>query len=426
MSFLENARTDHIRDCDVAVIGAGAVGVSVAYELLKAGRSVTVLERSDVCSGASYGNAGWVFPNHGAPLARPGAIRKALRWLSNPAGPLYIKPRLSWALMRWLYEFWRASNSTVSRRTFGLNRELALRSLELTEQWITEEGLDCYFGRPGVVLVCETEAGLSESIQDLQTLRSFGGEATVLDRVDLLKKVPCLKAAPIGGIFFEGDGHLQPDKYVRGLSEAAEAKGAVFCLNTEVLGFEKEKGRISRIVTTRGDFKPAEVVLAAGAWSKSLGHSLNCRLPLEPAKGYSITVGQPSDGPQLPLLLRESKVAVTPMGKQLRFAGTLELSGLDPNVNLTRVDTVWSAACRHIKGVQFEPRFETWRGFRPCSPDDLPYIGRLSSLTNLTVATGHGMSGISQSAVTGRLVSQVITGHPLDIDIYPFGPERFS
>ena len=283
-----------------------------------------------------------------------------------------------------IFEFWRASNSTASRRTFGLNRKLALRSLELSEQWITEEGLDCYFGRPGVVLVCETEAGLSESIQDLETLRSFGGEATVLDRGDLLKKVPCLRAAPVGGIFFEGDGHLQPDKYVRGLSEAAEAKGAVFCLNTEVLGFEM----VNRALR-------------------------------DPNLISSITGISGAD-------IEVAKVAVAPMGKQLRFAGTLELSGSDPNVSLTRVGTVWSAACRHIRGVEFEPHFETWRGFRPCSPDDLPYIGRLSSVTNLTVATGHGMSGISQSAVTGRLVSQVITGHPLDIDINPFGPERLS
>lgn len=426
MSSLEHDPTDCPRDCDVAVIGAGAIGVSIAYELAKSGRSVTVLDRSDVCSGASHGNAGWVFPNHGAPLAKPGAMRQALRWLFDSSGPLYIKPRMSWALVHWLFEFWRACNEGSSRRTFGLNRELALRSLELTELWVAQENLDCHFGRQGVVLVCESEAGLSESLRDLAVLRSFGGDAQVLGREALLEKVPCLKLAPAGGIFFAGDGHLRPDEYVKGLAEAARSKGAVFQQNTEVLGFQKDGNRVQRILTTRGEFEAAEVVLAAGAWSKELGRSLACQLSLEPAKGYSVTVGQPPGGPEVPLLLRESKVAVTPMGEQLRFAGTLELAGLDLGVDLARVRTVWAAACRHIEGVQSQPHFETWRGLRPCSPDDLPYIGRLGSVPNVLVATGHGMSGISQSAITGRLVAQLIAGQAPEIDISPLRPERFS
>jgi len=193
-----------------------------------------------------------------------------------------------------------------------------------------------------------------------------------------------------------------------------------------VLDFERRGGEISRVIANRGEFSADQLVLAAGAWSNTVSRRLGFRVPLEAAKGYSITVETPLRGPDVPLLLRESKVAVTPMGGWLRFAGTLELAGLDLDLNLRRVDSIWRAARRHIPEVAGRRRVETWRGLRPCAPDDLPYIGRVPGTENLILATGHGMAGISQSAITGHLVSQLANGEEPDVDLRPFDPGRFG
>ncbi len=180
------------------------------------------------------------------------------------------------------------------------------------------------------------------------------------------------------------------------------------------------------MIANRGDFEAEQILIAAGAWSNTLSQRIGCRVPLEAAKGYSITVESPERGPEVPLLLKESKVAVTPIGNWLRFAGTLELAGLNLDVSLRRVDSIWRAARRHLPEVAGRRRVETWRGLRPCSPDDLPYIGRISGCENLLLATGHGMAGISQSAVTGHLVAQLVEGGDTDLDLKPFDPSRFS
>lgn len=411
---------------DVVIIGGGIIGVSAAYYLAKEGLQVALLEGKKVASGSSYGNAGWISPSHAIPLPGPGVISKASRWLLDPESPFYIRPRVSFALIQWLYSFYRACGKEMALRTFGLKRELLLASLDLYSKIIEEEDINCSFAQNGVLIVCETEKGLYEACNDLETLEGLGGAGQVLLPDDIQERMPSLSSGFCGGIFFPEDAHLRPDSFLYGLASAAERFGAHIFNETEVLDFELKGGRIARITANRGEYVADQVVVAAGAWSGYLARRLGIKILLEAAKGYSITIERPSGYPNLPVMLAESKVGVTPMGNWLRFAGTLELAGLDFEINPSRVKAVWKAAKRHFAGIDASPRVETWRGFRPCAPDDLPYLGRTRKIENLVIATGNGMHGIGQGPITGHLVSQIIRDREPGFDLIPYSPERFQ
>ena len=209
-------------------------------------------------------------------------------------------------------------------------------------------------------------------------------------------------------------------------AELATAHGARILTGHEVIALEREGRRISRIRTTRGDFVASEVVIAGGAWSPGLVAGLGLRLPVQGAKGYSVTVRCPADFGETPLMLAETKVFVTPMGEVLRFGGTLELAGLDLSVNLRRVHAVRRAVARVLPGVESEPHVETWRGLRPLTPDDRPILGRPRAFENLVVATGHGLSGISQGVISGKLVAEIVRGDRPSLEIAAFSPDRFN
>ena len=180
-----------------------------------------------------------------------------------------------------------------------------------------------------------------------------------------------------------------------------------------------------RVRTTRGDFTADEVVLAAGAWTAELARDVGLRIPVEAAKGYSISVERPADFPDLPIMLEEAMVFVTPMNSQLRFGGTLELAGVDLRVNRRRLDAIARAMRAYLPGLTETPTIEVWRGLRPLTPDDLPILGRPAGTSGLIIATGHGMAGISQGPISGELIAQLVTGEKPTFDLAPFSHDRF-
>jgi D-amino-acid dehydrogenase len=415
-----------VSDCDVAVIGGGVIGVAAARALAERGARVVLLERAEVCSGASYGNAGWISPSHGTPLPAPGVVRQALRWLFDPESPFYVKPRPSLELARWLLGFLRAATAERAAATMRLNRELIVASLREYEKLGAELGDDFGFARRGLVVACESEAGLAKARHELESLERLGGGGRALSSEELRAVLPAAAPSLRGGVRFPEDAHLDPERLVHALARRAAALGARIETGQEVLALERAGRRITRIVATRGDFRADQVVLAAGAWSPVVAAGLGLRLPVQAAKGYSVTVRA---GPELgtdPVLLFEAKVAVTPLGDRLRFAGTLELAGLDLAVNARRVGAILRAVERFLPGVGRSARLETWRGLRPLCPDDRPILGRPRALENLVIATGHGMSGISQAPMTARLVAELCLGGAPSLPLAPFSPDRFA
>ena len=414
------------RRADVWVIGGGVIGVCAAHFLAERGVAVGLLERGEIASGASHGNAGWIFPSHSLPIPGPGAIRRSARWLLDPESPLYIRPRPRLSLLRWLWLFRAACTEARARESWRLRRALGTASLELYAKLAARPGLDFGWSPRGLVVACRSDAGLRELAAELDLLERAGGACERLDGAELRRRLPGLGPHLRGGAFFPDDAHLTPGDFVRGLARDLEARGVPVATHTEVLGVQRAPGRGLHLWTTRGDLEAESVVLAAGAWSPGLANALEVRLPIEAAKGYSVTVRRPPGAPEIPVMLSEAKVIATPMGAHLRFAGTLELAGLDTSVNARRVRAIERGARELLPGLPPFEVVETWRGLRPLTPDDLPIIGRSRRCPELLIATGHGMSGMCQGPITGQLVAQLAAGEPPSLDLAPFSPDRFA
>ena len=308
------------------VVGGGVVGVCVAYYLARAGRRVCLVERGEVCSGCSHGNAGLLVPSHSVPLAAPGVVAKSLKWMFNPASPFYIKPRLDWELLSWLWRFNRACNRRQVQRAMPLIRDLSMESLRLYDE-LAADGTEFGLEHKGVLMLYKTEAGLREQVADGKAMGEFGIEARELSVSEISELSPNLRVDALGGVYYPQDGHVTPMQLVPEIARRAREMGVEVHTHTEVLAFERSGARISRVVTTRGDFTPEEVVLTAGSWSGVLARELGLRLPIQGGKGYSITFKRPLEAPSLPIVCGEAKIGVTPMIDALRFAGTLELAG---------------------------------------------------------------------------------------------------
>jgi D-amino-acid dehydrogenase len=409
----------------IVVVGGGVVGVCAAYYLARRGLPVTLVEKGDIASGSSYGNAGLIVPSHSIPLAAPGVLQQGLRWMLDPESPFYVRPRLRRDLVRWLLRFRRACTAEHVRRAIPIIHGLHCASLDLYRQLAALPGLDFGFRQDGVLAVFRTPAGLAHGRHEAAVLEAAGIRAAVLDRDGARALEPALRADVAGGIHFADDAHVTPDRFVRGLAGVAAGLGAHLCTGTEVLGFTARGRTLTSVETTRGDVAANQVVLAAGSWSADLARGLGIDLPLQPAKGYSITCDRPAAGPRMPLLLGELRAAVTPMGDALRFAGTLELAGLDLTINRRRVAAIRRGVPQYLAEPHYTVR-EIWRGLRPCSPDGLPYIGRPERYDNLIVATGHAMIGVSLGPITGALVAQLAARETPMLDLAPLAPDRFA
>jgi len=305
----------------------------------------------------------------------------------------------------------------------ALNRE----SLHLFRELNTEPNLDFEYNEAGLLHLHLTEKYRQAGEQEADLLRKMGVEAISLERDGLEELEPKLQDGVESGIFYPEHAHLDPVKLVKSIAAQAEAEGATILRQTEVIGFEMDEGRINQIKTSGGSITPKEVVLAAGAWSSILAKKIGAPILMEPAKGYSVTVKKrsPDQGPTRPLAVDDAKVAITPLGQDhFRFSSTLELAGFDPSINSTRLKVNRDALQKVLPDMASLDAEAPWSGFRPLTPDGLPYIGRSEKVSNLIFATGHGMLGITHGPITGKLITEIITGQIPSIALAPFRPER--
>jgi D-amino-acid dehydrogenase len=410
----------------VVVIGGGVIGVTSAYYLALDGWEVTLLERGEICSGSSYGNAGLLVPSHVLPLAAPGVWWQGVKWMLDPDSPFYIKPRLDPALWSWLWRFRAACHPDRVKQAMPLLRELSVQSLELYRELAAIAGLDFAFRESGSMLVFLTEQAFEHGVEEARHFAEVGVPFKVLDGAAARSVEPALRSEVVGGVLFPEDALLVPDRFVKGLGRVLGTLGVEVRTGTEVLGLRTSGNRVSRIETTKGAFSADTVVLAAGAWSPGVARSLGLRIPIEAAKGYSLTYRRPANGPNIPLLPAEGRFSITPMGDLLRFGGTLELAGLDLSINRRRVEALQRSARQYIVRTEELELLEIWRGLRPCTPDGLPLLGRSSRLGNLVVAAGHAMVGMSLGPVTGKIVAQLAAAAEPLADIRLLDPHRFD
>lgn len=412
----------------VLVIGGGAIGLSTAYYLWKSGVAVEVLERDEVGAGSSLHNAGLVCPGHFIPLAAPGAVAQGLKYLLHPDSPFYIKPRADPDLLAWMWRFKRSSTQAHVRRSMGLLFQLNARSLTLYEDLARSEGLEFGLQKRGLLSVFRTERGRTGSSEEAALAREIGLDARLVDLPELEALEPGLRWKALGALYYPDDAHLVPAQFVNAMAGFLAARGVPIRTGLAVDGFETRGPQITAVRTRKGDLRADTFVLASGAWSPQLLHGLRIRMLLQPGKGYSISVANPPRMPSIPCIFREAKVAMTPMGDMLRFAGTLELAGLDTSITPRRVEAILNSIPRYVDDI--DPagidRSTTWRGLRPCTPDGLPYIGRFRKHPNLVAATGHAMIGMTMATATGQVVSQIVQEQKPEVDVAALHPDRFA
>lgn len=413
----------------ILIIGAGAIGLSSALHCARKGHRVTVLERHGAQrDGCSFGNAGMIVPSHFVPLAAPGMVKLGLKWMWNPESPFYIKPRLSGELFDWGIKFWRASNEEHVRRSAPLLRDLNFASRALFEELVAAPENDFGLVTRGLLMLCKTQHGLDDEAKYAAKANQLGVPAEVLDAKQVAKLDPGVTMDVAGAVYFPKDAHFTPDRYVAVLQKQCEKLDVRFVWNTEVRGLEASKNQLISVKTNAGSFDFDELILCGGSWSPLLARELGLKIPIQAGKGYSLTLKQPRELPQLCSIFTEARMAVTPMGTSLRFGGTMEIAGLNEEINPVRVQGIIKAVADYFP--KFSPQdfagVEPWRGLRPCSPDGLPYLGRTAKFSNLVVATGHAMMGMSLSPITGKLVSEIVSGEKLSFDLSLLSPDRFE
>lgn len=412
----------------VIVAGGGVIGLCAAYYLHKGGHEVVVIERGDMQRGTSFGNAGYVSPSHFIPLASPGIVAKGLQWMLSASSPFYIKPRLDLDLIKWGLTFWRRSSKSFMEKNIPPLNEILHLSRALTSDMRDELGNHFRMEELGCFMLYKSATTEKHEIELAKEAASLGIETKIFDAKGVQEMEPEVEVNVRGGILYPIDCHLHPGDLMQTIYNYLQSNGVQFQLNTTIEGFEKVGRKVSKVITDKGDFTADEFVLATGSWLPIVTKHLGVELLLQAGKGYSMTFENIERNLRQPAILVDDRVAMTPMGGDLRMGGTMEISGLQSPMLIKRVQSIFKAAKNYYPNlpVSFPSSEKIWWGWRPLSPDGLPYIGRHSKFDNLVLSGGHAMLGLSLAAATGKLVEEIIGGKKTSMDITAFNVERYN
>lgn len=414
----------------VTIIGGGIIGLSSAFYLHQSGWQVTVLDRADFSDNCSYGNCGYICPSHFIPLATPGIVKQGLKWMWNSKSPFYVQPRFDWNLINWGLKFIRSATKDHVQSAAVPLRDIALMSKREYESWIKIPGFDFAYEHKGLLEIYQTEAGAAHATHTVEKAHELGlNDTRLISKEELQSMEPQTRINGIGAILFNCDAHCFPNKLMSSLIRFLKQQGVQLIPNQEVISFEKANGKVTKVITSDKMYEQDEVVIATGSWGRETAKLLGTRIPMMPGRGYSVTLEDAPYKVNYPAVLLEGRAAITPMdGNKIRFGGTMEITSHKTPPRMNRVQGVLDAVKRFYPDfdVPLPAKEKIWYGYRPCSADGLPYLGRIKKYNNVTVATGHSMLGLSLGAGTGRLVSELVNQQAASMDIKPFAVERFS
>ncbi|WP_437228072.1 NAD(P)/FAD-dependent oxidoreductase [Planctomicrobium sp. SH661] len=417
---------DHSRR-PIVVVGGGVIGASCAHSLAEAGAPVLLLDKGEFGQGCSHGNCGYVSPSHILPLCKPGAIGASLRTLLRRNSPFQLRFQWSWQFWSWMWRFARHCNQIDMIHAGHARHALLTASRELYSSMIASGVLrDCEWETKGLLFVHQSQEHFDKFADTDALLRKeFGLGAKAIAEPDLLKLEPTLKPGIAGAWFYECDAHLRPDKLMDAWQARLVSDGVSLRERCELIDIEQGDSGVSAVITTAGRIEVDQVVFATGAWTRLMKKQLRIPLPIEPGKGYSITMRRPNRCPKYPMIFEDHRVAVTPFASGFRVGSTMEFAGFDPSLKPARLKLLTDAARRYLHEPLTEPFLEKWSGWRPMSADGVPLIGRIPHLKNAWIAAGHSMLGVSMAPSTGRLIAELITGRHPHVDPHPYRVDRF-
>jgi D-amino-acid dehydrogenase len=410
----------------ITIIGGGIIGLCSAYYLAQDGHQVQVVDKGDFTDNCSHGNAGLIVPSHVIPLATRGIIKQGLKWMFKRSSPFYFKPRLNLDLALWSWRFILASHPDKVKQAMPVLRDFSDLSKDLYMEMISKENFQVGLKNNGLLMLYKTALAEAEETEVVEQVKKVGLKAQILKPTELAELDPNTKYDVRGAVYYPNDAHLNPARLLTELRNWLERNGVKLIPNFSVSDFNISDNRITSISSGKESLGVEHLVTAGGARTGQLLKKLGIRLLMQDGKGYSFTIKKPANCPTLPAILLEDRVAVTPLENELRIGGAMEISGMDDKIKMNKVEKINEAFKRYYPKtdsgeVQKE---DVWWGYRPCSFDGLPYIGKVDAVNNLTVAAGHAMLGLSLGAGTGKFVSEIISGQASSLNIFPFNPQR--
>jgi D-amino-acid dehydrogenase len=414
------------RDQTAIVIGGGIIGCTSAYYLSKLGWRVRIVEAGRIGNGCSHGNCGFICPSHVLPLAMPGALWPVLRHMFQRDSAVYIKPRWDPSLWAWLARFAAGCRRGPMLHRARARHAILASSIRLYRQLLADESLNVEWQDRGLLIVHKSPRTF-ERYEKIAVLiqREFGIVGTSFDGDQLRLFEPALRPGLAGAWHLPGDAHLRPDRLMSELAIALKARGVEVVEGVRAIDFNIKDGVARSLTTTDGSMEADQFVLAAGAETPNFRQQLGCRIPIQPGKGYSITMRRSGTPPSMPLIFAEHHVAVTPWNSGVRIGSTMEFAGYDVTMNRRRIDLFKRAAIEYLAEPPNGPIEEEWYGWRPMTYDDLPCIGRAPKLQNVIVCAGHGMIGMATATASGKLAAELASGITPHINPSPFALNRF-
>jgi len=404
----------------VAVIGGGVIGAACAYSLVNAGYQVTIIEQKQFGHGSSHGNCGLILPSHVLPLNMPGTLLKSIKWMMDKDAPLYLTPRIDLELWQWFFKFIRHCNQADMMQAAVGSFELLKDSVQLFDELIHNEHMDCDWHKNGVVYAFSDPHELAAYQEIFALVRMFLDDGVRIDPQQLREQVPYVKSNLAGAYFYRSCAHLRPDRLMREYRRVLSKLGVRIIENQPVKILNIRENRMVSVGNENLTVKADQFVFATGAWTALLRKKLKLPVCIQPGKGYSLTTDAHISASSTPCMFEDVRVVATPWASGFRLGGTMEFSGFDETVNEKRMLSLAKGAQQFMNQPIDLGSFDGWIGWRPMTFSGLPMIDFLPKLNNAVIAAGHNMLGLTMAIRTGRLVTEMLTDQTPTMDMKTF------